>query len=268
MAKSSVGSDLSATTSGPSIIATDGQICTTSVVRYPTGPCYFLDESNPRAKMSGASDKLKNWLKDKGKVSWDPTPAHDLNLAVDPSWIKFIENWEHSKVGLKEWRHRMDNAARYGTTSTRRIFLSFKLVPNRVAGLITGATERAIENIYGLAENNGNSMPSSFSATDALEDFENGSVNKILELAASAGYNANQMDDLMSDLLIPYIYITSQGSAKNTAGNWVPLQAYFAWYDYRFGAGYSVHVATRYTNQDRIENLGMDDIDVTSGSDY
>ena len=122
-----------------------------------------------------------------------------------------------------------------------------------------------------MAENNGiTTMPTSFGAADALEDYETGQVNKIIELAARAGYDENQMDDLMDDLMLPYFYVSSGGYVKNQANEWIPVQGWFGWYDYRFGRGFTTHVAGvgAANESTAIQNMGLDDIDLTSGSDY
>tara|TARA_Y100000592_G_scaffold96090_1_gene163876 strand:- start:13870 stop:14538 length:669 start_codon:yes stop_codon:yes gene_type:complete len=222
--------------------------------------------------MSSASPGLKDWLRIRGGVQWHPTPGHNLNLpSADPYWAEFLEGWRYSVEGLKEWRARLDEPSKYGSYSNRRIFLSFELVKSSVRNLLLGATDRAIENIYGMAENNGiTTMPAAFDGSDALEDYERGQVNKIIELAARAGYDANQMDDLMDDLMLPYFYVSGGHYLKNNANQWIPVQGYFGWYEYRFGRGFTTHISglPAANESSEIQNMGLDDIDLTSGSDY
>ena len=116
----------------------DGTVCTTSTVQFPAGTCFVFATNHPRSRLGGAHPDLKHWLRYKGGVQFLPTPGANLNLGLNPTWIDFIENWQHSAAGFREWRVRKDEPSKYGTYANRRIFLNFDLVKPSVQNLLLG----------------------------------------------------------------------------------------------------------------------------------
>ena len=246
-------------------------VCTTSYVTYPLGACLVYSETNPRSFMVHASNPLKNWLKLMG-VTMDPAPCFNLSFkgagSEECTWAAFLENWDRSSGGLAEWRTRLEQPEKYGSYANNRIFFSFSCIKSTVRNLVSGAVERLIENIFTMAEQNDvTDMPTDFSAGDALDDFKAGKINKIISLAVAAGGSEDYIVDLMDDLMLPYFHVVN-GPRTNSAGQKVPAQGWFVWYEYKFGRGFTSHIAGGHGEASRIRSMDMDDIDATVGTDY
>ncbi|MBL96828.1 MAG: hypothetical protein CMF52_03345 [Legionellales bacterium] len=237
--------------------------CTTSSYQTAPGPMFIFNEHAPRSKISSATPTLANWLTSMG-VSMKPKPAANIAgvTGADPSWRKLLECWDKTRPGFEEWQTRLEDSARYGTYGNTRIFLTYDTIPRQVQTLVDGTVGRLIENIVAHDNPEGSTLPAGFSQVDTLEDFRNGRVNSILELAASistVGNTAEWVNDILDDLMLPYFKVVDGYSISSKSGK-IPNQGYFVWYDIASLRG--VGVSEAISAQSDILAMDMSDVDI------